>query len=94
MIITEDVFYDTYHPIPNYLDKNASWDGCMFETYGEEFLYVLEILKTEPRRIWTILEAEGEFFISSGFHHVNRFGYLITAIPCIEEGVDVICDEF
>ena len=34
--ITEEDFYDDFKPQLNHFDDNASFDGCMFETYGEE----------------------------------------------------------
>jgi len=35
-----DEWVDTYKPIPNNIDKNASFDGMMFETYGAEVEFV------------------------------------------------------
>lgn len=40
-------------------------------------------------KIWTILEADGIMFYSSGFHFVNRLGYLITEEE-VEDGVEYI----
>lgn len=65
----------------------CSFDGCMFETYGEELEYVKEMAK--QNRVITILEGDDEsdeqdymnMFYTSGMHHVNRIGYLITTEP-------------
>ena len=74
--ITEDEFYEKFTPIENHLDDNASWDNCMFETYGEEEDFVRE---QNEQNIWTIVEGDDDtMFIESGFHIVNRMGYLIT----------------
>lgn len=73
--IKEDVFWDEYKPIKNHLVKDASYDGCMFETYGEEKEFVA---KQHHKKIWTIVDAEGELVIIAGWHFVNRMGYLIT----------------
>jgi len=35
-----DEWCDTYKPITNHLDSNASFDGAMFETYGDEVEFV------------------------------------------------------
>jgi hypothetical protein len=81
--ITEDDFEAIYKPQTNHLDNNASFDGCMFETYGNELEFVIMTLKNPAtaNRVWTILEADGKLFYSAGYHIVNRLGYLITERP-------------
>ena len=71
------------------LTEDGSFDGCMFETYGEEVKFIEAIATGEsPRKqIWTIIEAEGKMFYVSGFHFVNRLGYLLT-----EESVPENCE--
>lgn len=74
----EDQFWDTYKPIKNHLDDNASLGGMMFETYGQE----LEFVKSQPDNlIWTYCDDGDTVFISSGYHFVNRLGYLIASTP-------------
>ena len=54
----------------------CSFGGCMYETFGEELEYVK---KQNPKRIWTIVDGDGDdLIIIAGFHFVNRIGYLIT----------------
>lgn len=66
--ITEDEFFEQFELEKNHLDDNASYDGCMFETYDEELDYVFELSKKE-KRVWTIVEnEEGERFYLTGFH--------------------------
>lgn len=77
-----DDFWDKYEPITNDLDDNASYDGCMFETYDEELAFV----KKQPKaHIATLIEVNGEQYIISGFHLVNRLGYFITKHPMPED---------
>ena len=78
--MTYESFVEAYKPIANHLDDNASLDGCMYETYGEEHDYV----RTQPSdEIWTYLDGDyGEALIVSGYHFVNRIGYVITEAPC------------
>jgi len=82
-ILTEDEWFNTYKPIPNHLDENASFNdgdqGYMFETYGDE----LEFVKAqEPNRIWTYSDGDdGGTYISDGYHVVNRIGYFVTTVP-------------
>lgn len=80
--ITEEDWFDTFNPIPNHIDENASFNdgehGYMFETYGEE----LEFVKAqEPNRIWTYGEGDNGTYIWNGWHVVNRLGYFITTLP-------------
>jgi hypothetical protein len=57
--MTEDEWYATYKPIKNHLDKNASWNGEMFETYGEEVEFVISSVPwTEEAMSITIDEAD------------------------------------
>lgn len=54
-----------------------------FETYGKELDYVLSIANTEPNRVWTLVEGDdGNLYIASGYHLVNRINYFITHNPC------------
>lgn len=77
--ISEDEWFEKYKPIKNSIDTNASFDGHMFETYGDE----LEFVKSQdPNRIWTYGDGDnGSTFIWSGYHIVNRIGYFITEVP-------------
>ena len=71
---------DTYKPITNHIDNNASFDGAMFETYGDEVAFV----KEQPEdRIWMYGDGDdGGSYIWSGWGFVNRLGYFITEVPC------------
>lgn len=76
--MNDDQFFEHYKPIQNHLVADAPEGGCMFETYGPE----LEFVKSqEPNKIWTVIEVDGLFYYSAGYHHVNRMGYLITEVP-------------
>lgn len=92
--LTEEQFYEKYELIENNLEDNASFDGCLFETYGDELLVVQQMAK--ENRVITIIEGdeeiENEFgeptlnmYYVSGMHLVNRIGYLITKEPIKEE---------
>jgi len=85
--IGDNEWEDTFHPIINPLDSNASCEGQMFETYGEELAYVLEVANREPRRVWTYVDGDKAHIIISGYHLVNRIGYFITEVAW-DEGTD------
>jgi hypothetical protein len=76
--LTEDDFVDCFKPVPNHIDPSAGFDGCMFEKFGEELAHV----QAQDRSlVWTILDCDGQLRIESGFHFVNRLGYLIASVP-------------
>lgn len=68
----------------------CGFNGQMYETFGEELDYVREMAKQD--RVMTIIEGDEEelnddgeltsvWYISSGMHHINRIGYLVTEQP-------------
>ena len=60
------------------MDDMAPYGGCMYETHGEEIEYVVNIANTTPKKVWTIISVDYWEGIVSGYHLVNRLGYLIT----------------
>ena len=81
--MTEDDFYEKYNPIKNPFFKNPEdcpFDGTYFETYGPELDFVTDCrtINKDKYQIWTIIEVEGNMYYVSGYHFVNRFGYLLT----------------
>jgi len=91
MTITEERFEDIYMPRQNHLDENASFNGSMYETYGEEVEYVQSMI--ESNKVWTVLDGDdGELFISAGYWRVNRMGYIITEISHEGESIEVELD--
>jgi hypothetical protein len=67
----------------------CSFGGCMYETFGEELNYVFSL--RDKNRVLTIIEGDGEdekvgsLFITTGFHYVNRIGFLVLEKPYEEE---------
>ena len=78
--LTFDEWCDIYKPINNHIDTNASFDGAMFETYGDE----VEFVKSQsPENIWMYGDGDdGASYLWSGWGFVNRIGYFITEVPC------------
>jgi hypothetical protein len=82
----------------NNYDENASFEGLMFETYGDEVEYV----KSKPQdRIWMYGQGDdGGLYIWSGWGFVNRIGYFISENPVPDNTIiqimvgepDLTCD--
>jgi hypothetical protein len=87
--ISEEAFDEQYPLLTNHLNPNASWafsdtGGCLFETYGEELAFVRQ---QNRRYVWTFLDGDdGDQYVASGLHFVNRIGYLISKVP-VPDGV-------
>lgn len=92
--ISEQQFWAQFKPIKNPHDSNASYDGCMFETFGVEHDAVLKANQTNPLTVWTIQDCNGLLFIGNGYHFVNRMGYLITEVPAEPDTDYKITDEY
>ena len=88
--LSEDEFDDRFPLLTNHLNGNASWvftdsGGCLFETYGPELEFVRS---QDDRLVWTFVDGDdGDQYLLSGFHFVNRIGYLISTVP-IPEGTN------
>lgn len=83
--MTEEHFWKTYKPLRNTFEEDAPLDGCMFETYGREDEFVR---KQQSNLIWTYQDDDnGDPVICSGWHYVNRIGYLVATVPYAGEPV-------
>ena len=86
--MTMEEWEATYKPIKNHIDTNASFDGAMFETYGDEYEFVKS---ANPLCVWTYGDGDdGGSYIWNGFHYINRLGYFITEVPAPSEEECVI----
>ena len=87
--INFDDWFEKYIPQKNPFVQDSPYDGCMFETYGEEVEYV-KSSEFSDTQIWTIINCENEeMWIIPGYHFVNCFGYFITEIPWESEDIQV-----
>jgi len=90
-MIKDNDFYENYKPQTNHIvrdetDKSVddtdicSFGGTMYETYGPEEEYIRKMArdKNTQKRVWTVLDVDGDLQIVAGFHYVNRMGYIIT----------------
>ena len=83
--MTEDEFDARFPLVRNHLNPNASWsygagdgEGCLFETYGEEFAFVKQ---QDLDCVWTLVDGDdGDMYVISGLHFVNRVGYFISQV--------------
>jgi hypothetical protein len=89
--LSEDDFDARYPLRTNHLNPSAGWAygeeaGCLFETYGEELAFVRQ---QDPRTVWTFIDGDdGAQYVLSGFHLVNRIGYLISTVT-VPEGTTI-----
>jgi hypothetical protein len=89
-----DDWESVYKPINNHIDPNSSWNGTMFETYGEEFDFVYA---QSDANVWTWVDGDEGTWIISGRAYVNRIGYFVTELPhngSVALQVDKYSDEY
>ncbi|ADZ69111.1 hypothetical protein [Polymorphum gilvum] len=83
--ISYDDWLASNRPVRNTIRTDAPFDGLMFETFGPE----LDAVKAaDPACVWTLVSGDDDdgLYLLSGFHFVNRLGYLITECPRAGEG--------
>lgn len=77
-ILTVEQWDSAFKPIKNWMDDNASWDGVMFETYGQELEFVKSAVENY---VWTYMDGDEGTWLTAGYHVVNRIGYFVTKEP-------------
>ena len=50
----------------------------MLEIYGRDIEKVLSINNSTLRRVWTVVDSDGELYYTAGYHLVDRVHYVIT----------------
>lgn len=76
---------ETFRPIPNHLTGGSSFDGTMFETFGDELDFVRQ---QEPSKVWTFVSGDGDAIVA-GYSLVNRVGYFVTEMPFGDDTTEV-----
>ena len=90
-----ELWEDKYKPVQNHINGDASWDGVMYETYGEEYDYVMKVASLQPHKVWTWVDGDNGTYIINGWHMVNRIGYFITQVPCeFDDQIEVRVDTY
>lgn len=89
--MTLEQFQDQYPLIPNLFDRNASWQdengiGHLFDISGAELGHVRSL---PAKFIWTYVDGDNGTLLLSGYHLVNRIGYLISSRP-VPENTEIV----
>jgi len=72
-------FVKKYEPVENMFEKEAPFEGYMFQTDEEEFEFVK---KQDAKNVWTIIDGydNDRCYLRNGFHFINRLGYIVTKV--------------
>lgn len=74
-----------------FLRKYMLWPEGKDFSAGDDKTVLHEVPEgTDSKLIWTMLDCDGKLVITSGWHYVNRMGYLIAKVPHDAESIDVI----
>lgn len=100
-IISYAAFVDRYRPIATGIIEGEP--SCpMFAAFGQD---LQTVRRTDESRVWTVIDVdlsdgephpyEGEdgdncWVIVTGYHYVNRLGYLITEAPWESDDLEVV----
>ena len=79
-----DAWEAKYQPIKNQYTQKQEGEFVedKFETYGNDLEFVLSVCKTDPRKVWTLVDGDdGNLYIVDGYHLVNRVNYFVTKNP-------------
>lgn len=80
-----DLWFNQYQPLPNKGVgggfENEQGQSTLHETSGADLAEVQRVAATEPARVWTLVDSDGDMSVTSGCHFVNRVGYFITTKP-------------
>jgi hypothetical protein len=76
--LTEDEFDEQFTVIP--------------DARGETVRPTTDSIDTDPKHLWTIVDADGSLYAVSGWHFVNRIGYILTEEAWTEETEAVWCE--
>lgn len=76
-----DKWVDEFKPIKNPFTPDAPYCGYVFDTHGPEGQFIWDSQRNDPHKVWTLLECDGNYEISEGWHLVNRQGHFITEVP-------------
>lgn len=96
-MITEARFNKLFCPLKNpYLlegDNEYALHAAVFDPDGKQLQHVKDVCKTDPRRVWTLMDIQDEDVIVSGYQYAKRhgycsLGYLITE-TAINDGLEL-----
>ena len=81
---------ETLKPIQNHLNAGASLEGRLFGLRGDELEFVQSY---DDAHVWTYCETDGVLHLASGYHLVNRLGYIVTELPYVGPPADIVLDD-
>ena len=80
--LTYEEWVDKFKPKFNHLVRDASFEGMMFETYGNELDFILECVRKGFKLfVWTYIDGDNGTYIVEGYRLVNRIGYFLCHVP-------------
>lgn len=76
--LSYDAWRERFKPIQNPFDPNADFHGCLLDISAIEKHH---IVTADPQRLWTLIDGNGDEFIASGWHFIDRTGWFLTEVP-------------
>jgi hypothetical protein len=83
-VISEEKFIQRFRPIMNNFKKNqgSEFENSVFDAFGPDQRYILNMNITSPAFIWSIVEAQdGKNICVPGYYIAKSVGYVATRFP-------------
>jgi hypothetical protein len=81
--ISWEGFIGKYKPLKTGYPEQQNFTDYVFRESDDK---VQSMLKSDPSRVWTYLQNDdGDIVLASGYHLVNREGYVITEVGCADD---------
>ncbi len=78
LMLHEDAFVAYFEPYRHPAAETDIWNNLGLTAYGRDWA----TLKTvSPDYVWTVVDSDGDQWITPGIHVVNRICYLVTRRP-------------
>lgn len=97
--MSEERYQRTFNPVPNHFYQSEISNGHpihdgLFDPFEpQQINFVREMLKKDPRRVWTLMDIGDQDVLVSGYQYARRvgfcrLGYVISATS-VNEGVEL-----
>lgn len=88
--MTVEEFTEKFRPVLNDLaEDEPSFDGTMYESYGEEFEHILDVSYTSPDKVWSIVDGPYDSPIFRNGLADEAIGFLVTEVG-LDKGMSVV----
>lgn len=95
--MSEERYERMFSPLPNHFQEAEDrypLHAALFDPHDKQQLqHVKDIQKTDPRRVWSLMDVDGQDVLVSGYQYATRvgycrLGYVISQTP-VNDGIEL-----